>query len=119
MKPLRRWLLLATLVGYPHMIAAKPVVATIYHPQFEGRTTASGERFHHNALTVAAAHFPLGTRLRLRHQQKSVVVRVTDRINRRYRSRIDLSRRVARVLGIKGKATIQVAVIDFQRRQLD
>ena len=54
--------------------------ATWYGPGFEGRRTASGEVFHsRRALTAAHRTLPFGTRLRVCHQRRCVVVRVNDR----------------------------------------
>jgi rare lipoprotein A len=52
-----------------------------YGRKFAGRTTASGERFNPNALTMAHKTLPLGSMVRVTNlkNQKSVVVRVNDR----------------------------------------
>jgi len=46
---------------------------------YHGQTTASGERFNTYALTAAHRHLPFGTRLRVTHGGRSVVVRINDR----------------------------------------
>ncbi len=56
---------------------------------------ANGENFKDEASTCAVWGFPLGTYLKVRNVRngKSVIVRVTDRISRRFKdTRIDLSR---------------------------
>ena len=55
--------------------------ATWYGNQFNGRLTASGERFNQNALTCASNKHKLGTHLKVtnRANGKSVVCRVNDR----------------------------------------
>lgn len=52
-----------------------------YGRKFAGRKTASGERFNPNALTMAHKTLPFGTLVRVTNpkNQRSVVVRVTDR----------------------------------------
>ena len=52
-----------------------------YGAKFNGRTTASGERFDMNAMTMAHRTLPFGTRVKVTHlaNKKSVVVRVNDR----------------------------------------
>ena len=47
----------------------------------EPQSTASGERFNPNELTVAHKTLPFGKRVRVtnRHNGKSVVVRINDR----------------------------------------
>lgn len=46
---------------------------------FHGQTTASGETFNTYALTAAHRTLPLGTRVRVSHGGRSVVVRINDR----------------------------------------
>ena len=90
-------------------------IASWYGPRFEGRTTASGERFDENALTAAHATLALGTRVRVTNLRngRSVVVRINDR-GPRYRHRlIDLSRAAAAALGMirRGTAPVRVEVL--------
>lgn len=55
--------------------------ASWYGPGFQGRPTASGERFDMHALTAAHRTLPFGTRVRVRNPQngREVVVRINDR----------------------------------------
>jgi rare lipoprotein A len=55
--------------------------ASWYGPGFQGKRTASGERFDMNALTAAHRTLPFGTRIRVRNSQngREVVVRINDR----------------------------------------
>lgn len=52
-----------------------------YGAKFNGRKTASGERFNANAMTMAHKTLPFGTMVRVTNvkTKKSVVVRVNDR----------------------------------------
>jgi rare lipoprotein A len=52
-----------------------------YGARFNGRKTASGERFDMNAMTMAHKTLPFGTRVKVTNlaNKKSVVVRVNDR----------------------------------------
>lgn len=74
------------------------------HP---GRT-ASGERFDPNQLTAAHHTLPFGTRVRVVNEQTglSVVVRINDRLPRKAKFTIDLSRASARIIGITGIARV-------------
>ncbi|CAB4155039.1 Rare lipoprotein A [uncultured Caudovirales phage] len=47
---------------------------------FNGRRTASGERFNAYGLTAAHRYLPFGTRVRVtnQHNGKSVVIKITD-----------------------------------------
>ena len=46
---------------------------------YHGLTTANGERFNTYALTAAHRYLPFGTRLRVTHGGRSVIVRINDR----------------------------------------
>ncbi|WP_418292050.1 septal ring lytic transglycosylase RlpA family protein [Methylobacterium durans] len=79
--------------------------------QHAGRT-ASGETYNPDGLTAAHRTLPLGTRVRVvnRKNGHSVIVRITDRTNKRTQRKsnyvIDLSRGSARKLGIEGVASV-------------
>jgi rare lipoprotein A len=67
-----------------------------------GSKTASGQRFNQNALTAAHRSLPFGTKLRVTHGDRSVVVTVNDR-GPFVRGRVlDLSTGAARAIGITG-----------------
>jgi rare lipoprotein A len=75
---------------------------SLYGHEFAGRTTASGERFDPEALTMAHRTLPFGTRVRVTSlvNQRSVEVVVNDR-GPAVRGRIaDLSLAAARRLGM-------------------
>lgn len=56
-------------------------IASWYGPYFQGRQTASGERFEQQDFTAAHPSLPFDTYLKVTNQQngKSVVVRINDR----------------------------------------
>ncbi len=56
-------------------------MASYYGNEFNGRKTASGERFDQAKLTAAHRTLPFGTHVKVTNQQngKIVVVRVNDR----------------------------------------
>jgi rare lipoprotein A len=65
-----------------------------------GSKTASGQRFNQNALTCAHRSLPFGTRLRVTHGDRSVIVTVNDR-GPFVRGRVlDLSTAAARAVGL-------------------
>ena len=75
--------------------------ASWYGPGFNGKKSASGERFNQNAMTAAHKTLPFGTKLKVTNQKngKTVVVRINDRgpfIKGRV---IDLSKAAANRLG--------------------
>jgi rare lipoprotein A len=73
-----------------------------YYGNESGSRTASGQRFNQNALTCAHRSLPFGTKLRVTHGGRSVVVTVNDR-GPFVRGRVlDLSTAAARAVGIIG-----------------
>jgi rare lipoprotein A len=85
-------------------------VASFYGNE-SGSQTASGQRFNQNAMTCAHRSLPFGTKLRVTHGGRSVVVTVNDR-GPFVRGRVlDLSTAAARVLGIEGIGQVTAEVV--------
>jgi rare lipoprotein A len=73
-----------------------------YYGNESGSKTASGQRFNQNAMTAAHRTLPFGTRLRVTHGGRSVVVTINDR-GPFIRGRVlDLSTGAARAVGLTG-----------------
>ena len=73
-----------------------------YYGNEAGSKTASGQRFNQNAMTCAHRSLPFGTKLRITHGGRSVVVTVNDR-GPFVRGRVlDLSTGAARAVGLTG-----------------
>jgi rare lipoprotein A len=71
-----------------------------YYGNESGSRTASGQRFNQNALTAAHRTLPFGTKLKVTHGDRSVVVTVNDR-GPFIRGRVlDLSTGAARAIGL-------------------
>ena len=67
-----------------------------------GSKTASGQRFNQNAMTAAHRSLPFGTKLRVTHGDRSVIVTINDR-GPFIRGRVlDLSTGAARAIGLTG-----------------
>ena len=82
-------------------------VASFYGNE-SGSQTASGQRFNENAMTCAHRSLPFGTKLRVTHGGRSVVVTVNDRgpfIKGRV---LDLSTAAARAVGLTSAGVGQV-----------
>ena len=84
-----------------------------YYGNESGSKTASGARFNQNAMTCAHRSLPFGTKLRVTHGDRSVVVTVNDR-GPFVRGRVlDLSTAAARAIGLTGagvgRVTAEVA----------
>lgn len=91
-------------------IACTKTTASWYGPGFHGRTTASGERFNQNAMTVAHRTLPFGSMLIVRNVQngRSVQVRVNDRGPFVRGRTLDLSRAAAAKLGMINRGVARV-----------
>jgi rare lipoprotein A len=87
-------------------------IASYYGQKFNGRKTASGERYSHGAMTAAHRSAPFGSQIRVTNLSngRSVVVRVNDR-GPWVRGRIvDVSGVAARQLGMTGRGLTRVRV---------
>lgn len=87
--------------------------ASWYGPGFHGRRTASGERFDQHALTLASRHLPFGTRVRVVNLKtgRSAVGRVNDRGPFHPGRGADLSRALARRIGMNGTARVRLEIL--------
>jgi rare lipoprotein A len=85
-----------------------------YGAKFAGRTTASGERFNPNAMTMAHKSLPFGSKVKVTNlaNKRSVVLRVNDRGPSIADRVADVSHAAARKLHmtqrgvVKGKLTV-------------
>jgi rare lipoprotein A len=94
----------------PAMALSQTGIASYYGSKFQGRRTASGERFNNGAMTAAHRSAPFGSHLKVTNvaNGRSVVVRVNDR-GPFVRGRIvDLSQSAARHIGMKGRGLTRV-----------
>ena len=85
-------------------------IASFYATNFNGRRTASGEKFNNNAMTAAHKSLPFGSKVQVTNVRngKSVVVRINDR-GPYVRGRIiDLSKAAAKKIGIGHAGTVRV-----------
>ena len=76
--------------------------ASYYGPGFQGKTTATGERFDQNERTAAHPALPLGTKATVTNLEngKSVDVQINDRGPYVKGRDIDLSKKAAKELGM-------------------
>ena len=90
--------------------------ASWYGPGFDGRLTASGERFNKEKLTAAHRTLPFGTCLRVRNLENGRMVRVTVNDRGPYAGGriIDLSEAAARRLGMIDDGTTKVELLSCQ-----
>ena len=88
--------------------------ASWYGLRFQGKKTATGERFDMNSLTCAHPSLPLGSWIRVTnlHNRKSIFVRVNDRgpvVDNRI---IDLSYAAARAVGLAGIGRVKLEAVN-------
>ena len=77
----------------------------------KSKRTANGEKFNPNALTAAHKTLPFGTRVKVTHKGKSVIVRINDRGPFVKGRSIDLSRAAARKIGCHGVCVVQIQIL--------
>lgn len=97
------------------LLAASPVTgkASYYGGEFEGRRTASGERYNQKLFTAAHRTYPFGTLVRVSSGRESCVVRINDRGPFVKGRIIDLSRAAAKSIGLlsAGVANVTIEVV--------
>ena len=93
----------------------KTGIASYYHDKFHGKKTASGKLYNKNEMTCAHKTLPFGTKLHVInvHNNKDVIVTVTDRGPFTKGRVLDLSRIAAKELGFidKGLQRIHYKII--------
>lgn len=98
-------------------------IASYYSNRFQGKKTASGELFDQEKMTCAHNALPMGTWLRVTNlrNNRSVIVRVNDRLNYHNHRLVDLSRSAAAHLGYvrRGLARVKVTVLGKKRPPAD
>jgi rare lipoprotein A len=102
----------ASIGSFTHAVGRVFSGLASFYGNESGRKTASGERFSQNAMTCAHRSLPFGTKLRVTHDGRSVVVTVNDR-GPFVRGRVlDLSTGAARAIGLTsagvGRVTAEV-----------
>ncbi|MFB9861915.1 septal ring lytic transglycosylase RlpA family protein [Rufibacter immobilis] len=91
--------------------------ATFYANAHSGHRTTSGERYNPKEMTAAHATLPLQSYVQVHHLEngRSVVVRINDRMSRKSRYIIDLSRKAAQQLGIIGAGMGKVKLVPLEK----
>ena len=89
--------------------------ASYYAAKFEGRKTATGERFGHGNATAACNVLPLGTWVKVTNLRngRAIVVRTNDRLHPKTKRIIDLSKTGAQKLGYikQGLTRVKIEVL--------
>jgi rare lipoprotein A len=96
--------------------AQQKVTASYYSHRFHGLKTSSGEAFDNHEFTAAHRTLPFGTLVRVTNlsNDKSVVVRVNDRLAPRGRHTIDITYAAAKEIDMirLGVASVSITVLD-------
>ncbi|MCR5813581.1 MAG: septal ring lytic transglycosylase RlpA family protein [Desulfovibrio sp.] len=87
-------------------------IASYYASAFQGRKTASGERYDQRDLTCAHTTLPFASKVRVTNLRngRSVLVRVNDRGPFKKGRIVDLSKAAAQELNMLGQGTAKVLV---------
>lgn len=103
---------LISLVALPQ----KQGTASYYAHNFHGRKTSSGEQYHKDSLTCAHRTLPFGTLLHVKNlkNNKSVIVKVTDRGPHARNRLIDLSREAAERLDMLRAGVVTVEIREWK-----
>jgi len=104
---MRRLLLLLAMLAAPAQ--ARTVTATVYDPWYHGRPDyCTGRPFQFWGVSAAHAWLPCGTRVRVTHGNRSLVVPIRDRCDC---NSIDLSAGAAYRLGVPldGVAKVRIS----------
>lgn len=100
-------------------LAIETGVASYYSDKFQGRKTASGERYDRNRLTAAHRTLPIGSQIEVTNlkNQNSVIVTVNDRGPYSGSRQLDLSYAAAKELGLvaSGVAPVTYEVVSPEK----
>ena len=98
-------------------------LASYYGQKFNGRRTASGEKFSVDSLTAAHPNLPFGSLLKVTHLKTgdTVLVKVNDRGPFVHSRILDLSDRAAKIIGLYpyGVSKIEIELIHFGPAKAD
>lgn len=89
--------------------------ASYYAKKFEGRKCSSGEIFRQDSLTAAHKTLPFGTMVKVTNVKNDsvVIVKINDRLPKKSKRVIDLTRRAAKQLNFiqQGITKVELEVI--------
>ncbi len=86
--------------------------ASYYAKKFNGRQTANGETYSSEKYTAACNILPMGTWIKVTNlrNDKTVVVKINDRMNAKNKRLVDLSKIAANDLAFSGRGLTRVKV---------
>lgn len=100
---------------YNYKLYKSKSYATHYANRFNGRRTASGERFDNNKLTAAHRRLPFGTKVRVTNiaNGRKIIVKINDRGPHVKGREIDLSNKAFRYLMAGRRGGIMAVKIEL------
>ncbi len=107
MKRLAHAIAAAALMAAPVYASGRYVTATVYDGWYHGRPDACGTIYSDHKVSAAHPWLPCGTRVRVVHKGKSLVVPITDRCDC---NSIDLSYKAAKILGVPTDGIARVRI---------
>jgi rare lipoprotein A len=92
-------------------------IASFYGDDFHGKQTASGQRFNMQLMTAACNVLPIGTMVIVinTRNNKFIVVRINDRLNKNNPRILDLSMEAAKKLDFikQGLAPVRIEILSM------
>jgi rare lipoprotein A len=87
-------------------------IASYYAKKFEGRKCSCGEKFRNDSLTAAHKTLPFGTKVKVTNLKNDsvVIVRINDRLPKKSKRVIDLTRRAAKQLNFVKAGLTKVSI---------
>lgn len=100
---------------YNYKLYKSKSYATHYANRFNGRRTASGERFYNNKLTAAHRRLPFGTKVRVTNiaNGRTIIVKINDRGPHVRGREIDLSNKAFKYLMAGRRGGIMAVKIEI------
>ncbi len=94
-------------------------IASYYHRKFQGKPTASGQKYDTLKMTAAHNSLPFGTRIKVTNvrNNRHVIVVVNDRLHHKNTRLVDLSLAGARKLGFVSRGLTRVKVEVLKNNQ--
>lgn len=106
----------SAIVGAPSLQAQETGIAVHYGDYFQGKPVANKEIYDRDKLTAAHNGFAYGTNVKVTNlsNDKSVVVRINDRMRSKSKVLIDLSWKAAEEIDLiePGRAQVRVEKVD-------
>jgi rare lipoprotein A len=106
----------APVVSLPEPQVVKYGIASFYADKFQGSETYSGEIYESEKFTAACNSFPMHTWIKVTNlkNNKWIIVKINDKMNKKNKRLIDLSKAAAKELAFisSGLATVKVELIE-------